>query len=298
MRDLLAHASRGGYAVGYFEAWDEYSMEAAVEAAVALASPAILGFGAATTSHAWFDAGGIEELAGIARALALRSGVPTAVLFNEARSLEHVLRGIDAGCNAVMLGTAELPLEENIAATRAVVARAHPRGVDVEAELGHLADALDAGAGGVAGQEHRTDPTEARRFVRETGVDALAVAIGTAHCHTDVVPGSALDLSLLDELREAAGVPLVLHGGSGLSALGAKAAIEHGIVKVNYGTRLKHLCLQALRAAVAALPEVVDVQRVVGSRATTDLLMPGKMLVRDQIADLIRLYGAAGRARP
>jgi ketose-bisphosphate aldolase len=290
MRDLLEAASRRGYAVGYFEAWDEYSMEACIEAAEQMQSPAILGFGAATTSRAWFDAGGIEELAGVARALASRARVPTAVLFNEARSIEQVERALAAGCNAVMLGAAELPFAENVETTRKVVALARACGASVEGELGVLGD-----AGGSSGR--LTDPEEALAYVRETGVDALSVAIGTAHCHTDVAEDAGPDLELLRRLHESVDVPLVLHGGSGLSTAAVRAVVSGGIRKLNYGTRLKVLFLQELRRTIASLPPEADVQRVVGSRLATDVLAAGKTKVREHIAGLIRLYGSEGKAR-
>lgn len=291
MKNLLRDARAGRYAVGYFETWDVYSLEAALRAAEDARAPAIIGFGGATTSEAWYEGGGVEMMARLTRAIAERSTVPTAVLFNEARTLTHLVRGMDAGCNAIMLGTAELGLEENIAATREVVRIAHARGVDVEAELGHLADAGDPDPRG-----DRTDPAEAERFVRETGVDALAVSVGTAHLHTDVVPGTTVDLELIREIARRVPVPLVLHGGSGLPAEGARAAISAGITKMNYGTRLKHLWLEGLREALAGLPAKPDVQAVIGSRSAADIHTPGMTKVGRQIRSLIRVYGAEGRA--
>ena len=291
MRDLLEAARSGGYAVGYFETWDLYSLEAALRAAEAARAPAILGFGGATTSSAWYDSGGIEMMALAARSLAERSSVPTVVLYNEARTPEQLERGMEAGCNAVMLGTAHLGLEENIRVTRELVRTAHRREVDVEAELGHLADALDAEA-----LEARTDPLEAERFVRETGVDALAVSVGTAHCHTDVVAGATVDTDRIREIGRRVRVPLVLHGGSGLPEAAARVAIAAGIAKMNYGTRLKRLWLEGIREALAALESEPNVQRAIGSREASDILAPATRRIQAQIRDLIRVYGAEGRA--
>lgn len=132
MRNLLANALRGGYCVGYFEAWDQYSLEACLEAAEQTRSPAIVGFGAAVTSQSWLDRWGVEELAGIARRLAEMASVPAAVLFNEARTMDQIRRGLDAGCNAVMLDSSRMPYAENLAATKEVVALARGHGADVE----------------------------------------------------------------------------------------------------------------------------------------------------------------------
>jgi fructose/tagatose bisphosphate aldolase len=174
MRDLLADAREKGYCLGYFEAWDQYSLEACLEAAELARSPAILGFGAAVTDQAWLDRWGVEELARLARGLAEAAAVPAAVLFNEARTIAQIRRGLAAGCNAVMLDSSHMPYEENLAATREVVALARGHGADVEVELGHLPDARDTAHAGTM-----TDPEEARLFVEQTGVDALAVSAGS-----------------------------------------------------------------------------------------------------------------------
>src|SRR3972149_5806699 len=173
LRDILDQALQHGYAVGYFEAWDQYSLEAAMQAAEAAKSPAILGFGAAVTNPAWLEAGGIEALAGLARGLAERSSVPTAVLFNEAQTHAQALRGLEAGCNCVMLDTSHLDLADNLAATRRLVDAAHALGAAVEAELGRLPNAIRPEETGPA-----TDPEQAAHFVQATGVDALGVSIG------------------------------------------------------------------------------------------------------------------------
>src|SRR5258706_9178390 len=192
LHSILDHALTHHYAVGYFEAWDLYSLEAVIEAAEALRSPAILGFGAAVTNPAWLDAGGVEELASVARVLAERATVPTAVLFNEAQTHAQALRGVAAGCNCVMLDTSRLNLDDNIAATRRLVDAAHAVGVEVEAELGHLPTAGDPND--QASDE--TDPEEAAAFVRATGIDVLAVSIGNVHLLSE--GQAALDLERLE----------------------------------------------------------------------------------------------------
>jgi ketose-bisphosphate aldolase len=290
MDGLLRAALQCGYALGYFEAWDQYSMEAAIEAAEEEKAPAILGFGGAVTSPAWLECRGIEEMAALARCLAQRSALPVAVLFNEARTLAQVELGLKAGCNAVMLDTSLLPFAENQALTRRVVEMAHHYGASVEAELGHLADAGNP----ASGQGTRTDPDEAARFVVSTGVDALAVSIGNTHL---LVDGQAtVNLDLLGQLQRAAAVPLVIHGGSGFPAEAVPQAIARGVAKFNIGTRLKHAYLAGIREAIGQIPNRPNIHSFIGSREESDILAAGRERVRAEIRPLLRLYGCAGRA--
>jgi len=290
MKVLLQAALRDGYALGYFEAWDQYSMEATIEAAEEECAPAILGFGGAVTSPAWLEGGGIEEMVALARCLASRSDLPVAILFNEARTLAQIKRGLNAGCNAVMLDTSHLPYDENAALTRCVVEMAHQQGASVEAELGHLADAENL----AAGQGTRTRPDEAARFVGATGVDALAVAIGNTHL---LVDGQAdVDLELLEKLKHAAAVPLVIHGGTGFPAAAVGRAITRGVAKFNVGTRLKHAYLAGIREAIGRIPDRPHIHAFIGSREEGDILALGKEHVKMEIRPLLRLYGCAGRA--
>ena len=179
---LLADARAGGYAVGYFEAWDLYSLEAVAEAAEAENAPVILGIGGVMMDPGWFDGGGLERLAAAGLATAQMTRVPTAFILNEVATFSQIMRGIRAGFNAVMLDSTALPYAEHARLTRQVVEAAHPIGVAVEAELGALPD----GSGELGGEVgHMTDPDEAARFVAETGVDALAVSVGNVHILLD-----------------------------------------------------------------------------------------------------------------
>jgi ketose-bisphosphate aldolase len=290
LTEILAQARLGHYAVGYFEAWDQHSLEAVMEAAEEMASPAILGFGAAVTNLAWLDAAGIEALAALARLLAERSKVPTAILFNEAQSYAHALRGLKAGCNCVMLDTARLPFDEHVAATQALVAAAHAVGAAVEAELGYLPDA--------SGQRERagaaTDPEQAARFVQATGVDALAVSVGNVHL---LMEGRVdLDFDLLERLQRAVPVPLVLHGGTGIRNTAIPPAIQRGVAKVNYGTRLKLAFLEGVQAGLRTLPQTATIHDLVGSRYPADFTVCGKVHMKALMRGLITLYGSAGKS--
>jgi len=294
MRDLLGDALAGGWCVGYFEAWDQYSLEACLEAAEQVRSPAILGFGAAVTDQGWLDRWGIEELAGLARRLAEAAAVPAAVLFNEARTVEQIERGLAAGCNAVMLDSSHLPFADNLAATRQVVALARRHAADVEVELGHLPDARAAEPAGA-----KTDPEEARRFVEATGVDALAVSAGSVH---SMAGGAAtIDLDRLAAIRAVVRVPLVLHGGSGIPADAIRPAAARGVAKINYGLRMKQAFLDGLTAAAGAVPAGAvpagaDIHEYIGAKTRRDVMVRGQERVRELVAGLMQLYGSAGKA--
>jgi len=289
LRDLLSAAVAGGYAIGYFEAWDQYSLEACLEAAEATRSPAILGFGAAVADQAWLERWGIEELAGLARRLAEAASVPAAVLFNEARTIGQIRRGLDAGCTAVMLDSSKFPLEENLAWTRKVVSMARPFDADVEVELGHLPDARDPSE-----RASMTDPEEAERFVRQSGVQALAVSVGSVH--SLAAGGAALDLERLAAIHAVVPVPLVLHGGTGIPPQLVPKAAARGVAKVNYGMKMKLAYLDGMRTALAGAPPNPDVHALVGGRHQTDVLGRAQARVRELLVSLMRAYGSAGRA--
>ena len=285
---LLDAARTGGYAVGYFEAWDTYSFEAVAEAAEAEQSPVVLGFGGMMMDPAWLDRFGIEPLGAYGRAVAERLRPPAALILNEVREPEQARRGVDAGFNVVMLDTSALPFAQNVTLTKELVASAHAKGVEVQAELGRLPD-----FGGEDGGE-ATDPDQARKFVAATGADFLAVSVGNVHLRTE---GAAeIDWERLRAIRQQVDVPLVIHGGSGLSPETVTALIREGIALFHIGTIMKRRCWEAARATVASPANRVDYQSLVGSRKPTDFLMPGKAAVTESVRSLMRLYGSSGKA--
>ena len=288
--ELLGRARREGYAIGYFESWDTYSLEAVIETAEEMRSPAILGFGGAVADPLWLDDYGVEELAGLARGLAEHSKVPTAVLFNEAQTLEQVQRGLRAGCNAVMQDTSHLPFAENLAATCKVVELAHACNAAVEAELGHLADASNPNT-----QARGTDPHEAEQFVSESQVDALAVSVGNVHV---LSTGTAtIDLERLERLSRAISVPLVIHGGTGFPAQTVPAVIARGVCKFNVGTRLKRAYLDGIHEAITAIADPTDIHALIASRKPVDIFVRGKAKLIQEIRSLMVLYDSAGRVQ-
>jgi len=276
--ELLAAARAGGYAIGYFEAWDSYSLAAVVEAAEAERAPVILGFGCLLVDQAWLEHGGIEEFAALGRPAAERTNVPVALLLNETHTVEHARRGLDAGFNAVMVHgatrteVAELALE------------AHARGAAVEGELGELPDGDDSSHAVL------TDPDEAAAYVAETGVDCLAPSFGNVHVFEGRASG--VDLDLLAAIGRAAGVPLAVHGGTSFPPELVPGAIAAGAAKFNVGTSLKRAFLES----VAGADTNGDPQVLIGSRSTGDVLRAGAERTRELVRERIRLYGGSGRA--
>jgi len=285
--DLLNDARQGGYAVGYFEAWDSYSLEAVLEAAELERSPVVLGFGCLLLDQGWLDDGGIEIFGALGRVVAERSQVPVSLLLNEAHTLEHAVRGIEAGFNAVMLATTE-------AETIAVLAQiAHEHEVAVEGELDSLPDGNPEGE---IDESHAslTDPDLAAAFVQATHVDALAISIGNVHTLEANV--AQVDLDRLGMIQRVVGVPLVIHGGSGFPAGAIPAAIARGVAKFNVGTALKRAVLEGLSAGVRGFPEGASPHELIGSHKSSDLLEAAKPRLVEKVRSLTRLYGSAGRA--
>jgi ketose-bisphosphate aldolase len=292
MRDMLAAAKRGGYALGYFEAWDQYSLEATLEAAEESKAPIILGFGGELMNQDWYNGGGQHRLAAIGAAAAKDAKVPVCLLLNEVSEFAQIKRGLTYGFNAVMLDTSDLPFEENIAATRHVVDAARAYGASVEGELGRLPDA--SGALAAEGEASTTDPAMAARYVAETGIDALSVSIGNVHILTE--GEASIDFDLLAKLRDAVGIPMVVHGGTGFPEGAIQRAIEMGVAKFNVGTILKVLFLEGVREAMPAAGGKVDIQQVVGSRNAPDIMQRGKARMKAEVIRRLKLYGCAGKA--
>ncbi|MBI2505625.1 MAG: class II fructose-bisphosphate aldolase [Candidatus Latescibacteria bacterium] len=292
MTDLFSRTRAGGYAVGYFEAWDSYSLEAVLAAAEAEQAPVILGFGCMMASGEWLEAGGIETLAGLGLPLARRARVPVALLLNEAHSLEQAKRGIDAGFNAVMMDSSAWEWDRAVREVAALVAYAQARGASVEAELGHLPDAVEGGIDDSAAA--LTDPEQAAEFARLTGIDCLAVSVGNVHLLTEGY--APVDLDHLEAIYRRVGLPLVMHGGTSFPPQAVPRAIVGGVAKFNVGTILKKSFLEAVRAQVCAWPERVDPHQVLGSHQEADLLNAGKASMTTEVRRLIRLYGASGKA--
>jgi fructose-bisphosphate aldolase class II len=228
-----------------------------------------------------FRYGRLLPLARAAAAAAERATVPVGLHLDHVQSDDLLRQASGAGFSSVMYDAARLPYEENLAATRAAADWAHAQGLWIEAELGAVGGKngeppLDAHAPGA-----RTDPAEARAFVADSGVDALAVAIGSSHAMTTRT--AALDHDRLKRLTAALGVPLVLHGSSGVPDDELVAAVAGGIAKVNVGTALNIAMTGAVREFLAAHPEAVDSRKY---------LSVGREAMARTVTRLIRVLSA------
>lgn len=288
LSEIVAKADSGKYAIGYFESWDSYSLEAVLEAAEEEVAPVVLGFGGTMMNQLWFERFGIEPLGAYGRVIAEKATVPVAFILNEVLKLDHVVKGIDSGFNVVMLDSCHLPFEQNVEITRKVVELARPHGVEVQAELGQLPDSGQSRKGNL------TDPLQAKKFVELTSVDFLAVSIGNVHLQTD--GSSTIDLERLREIRKNVDVPLVIHGGSGFPDGAVKEAVSNGVRLFHLGTLLKKAFLETTMGKLALLnDERFGYQSLVGSRKETDIFMPAKHKIKQIAKKYMRLYGSAGR---
>ncbi|MFD6321674.1 ketose-bisphosphate aldolase [Streptomyces sp. NPDC058442] len=270
--ELVGRAAAAGSAVASFNVITLEHVEAVIAGAESVDAPVVL---QVSENAVKFRYGRLLPLARAAVAAAERAAVPVALHLDHVQSDALLRQAPDAGFGSVMYDAARLTYAENLAATRAAVDWAHARGLWIEAELGEIGGKgttpLDAHAPGA-----RTDPEQARAFVADSGVDALAVAVGTTHAMTTRT--ATLDHALLGRLSAALDVPLVLHGSSGLPDTELTAAVGSGIAKVNIGTALNLAMTGAIREFLAAHPEAVDsrgyltVGREAMTRAVADLI--------------------------
>lgn len=279
-RELLKDAQAHGYAVGAFNVENMEMMQAVVAAAEAEDAPLMLQTTPSTLRYA-----GPAVFAAMARAIAGAARVPVAIHLDHGDSFELCRRAAWDGYTSLMIDGSKLPLEENIALVRRVVQMAGdvPRQPAVEAELGRLGgkeDSLEV----KPGEDIYTDPGEAARFTEETGIDSLAVAIGTAHGFYKGKP--KLDFARLAQLRDAVAVPLVLHGSSGVPDEDVQRAISLGVCKVNFATELRAAYTAAVREVLAADAALYDPKKFNG---------PGRDAVTSLVRHRIAVCGACKR---
>lgn len=292
MLDMMRRAQENRYGLGYFEAWDSYSMEAVLETAEEENSPVILGFGGMMLDSQWLNEGGVALMGAIGSHYARRSKVPVSLILNEAQTMEQVVQGIEAGFNTVMLDTSAWAWDEAVQAVSHLTKYAHERGVTVEAELGRLPDATEDGVDDSTA--FLTDPEQAAQFIALTGADCLAVSIGNVHLLTrNYAP---VNPAHLEAIRAQVSVPLVIHGGTSFPPEAVPHAIANGVAKFNVGTTLKKAFQEGAQAAIAA-SEGASVHDTLGSHKSADWCVAGKLAMKERVRTLLRLYGGAGRAK-
>lgn len=300
-KDLLTFARQKGYAVGAFNINNLETLLAVAEAAVEEKSPVIVAVTPSAIKYA-----GLSYLSRIVRTAADSVALPMSLHLDHGENFEVVAKCVEAGFTSVMIDGSFLKFEENIALTKRVVELAHSKGVSVEAELGRLAGVEESTV--EEKEAVLTDPVAAGEFVAKTGVDALAVAIGTSHGAYKFKAEPKLDFERLKLIRERVSIPLVLHGASsvpqwiiekaskyGAELTGAKGipeehikkAISLGIAKINIDTDLRLAFTAAVREVLANSPREFDPRKILG---------PAKDAMREVVKSKMRLFGSSGKA--
>ncbi|MFC8506740.1 ketose-bisphosphate aldolase [Streptomyces sp. NPDC057411] len=276
--DVVGPAAAAGRGVGAFNVIQLEHAQAIVAGAEDAGTPVILQVSENTARYH----GGLAAIGTATLAVARAARVPVAVHLDHATSAELVLQAVGLGFGSVMFDASTLPYEENVRATAEVRARCHASGVWVEAELGEV-----GGKDGVHAPGARTDPDEAAAFVAATGVDALAVAVGTSHAMA--TRDASLDFALIAALRARLSVPLVLHGSSGVCDEDLAVAVGHGMTKVNIATHLNRVFTRAAREVLDADRDLADTRRYLGA---------GRTAMAHEVARLIRVLDAPAAIAP
>jgi len=295
MRELLRHAEENHYAVGYFEAFNMDAMLGVLDGAEKMESPVIIGFGGqflgSAKRHAAED---VYHYGALARAAAVRSKLPVAVLLNETDSEDMIFQGMHAGFNSVMYQKNNEDRAKTIEITKEICRIAHMLDIDVESEVGLLPCANISD--GTVSSGGSTDLCQAMEFVESTGIDALAVSVGNVHLLER--GNSSIDFELLSILRCEIKIPLVLHGGTGLSRGDMKKAIKTGVSKINIGTALKRAYINCVRDYIRERDvDSLDPHVIVGWGGDEDMLSAGRAGIAAKVIEFIEVFGSAGKAR-
>ncbi|NMA86809.1 MAG: class II fructose-1,6-bisphosphate aldolase [Tissierellia bacterium] len=278
-REILQDAHKNNYAVGAFNVNNMEIVQAIIEAAEETNSPVILQASQGGLSYA-----GVEYIAELGKLAARNAKVPVAVHLDHGTDFDQVMLCIRHGFTSVMIDGSRFDLEDNIAITKKVIEVAHAVGVSVEAELGKIGGTEDD----ITVSERDatfTDPKEAKRFVDETNVDYLAIAVGTAHGPYKGEP--KIDFDRIKAIKEITNIPLVLHGSSGVPADSIKKAVSLGINKINIDTDLRMAFANAVKEFIKENPDNIDPRKILG---------PAKLAMREAIIEKMQLFGSAGRA--
>jgi fructose-bisphosphate aldolase class II len=274
--DLMSEVYAAGTAVGAFNVICLEHAEAIVTGAESAHLPVILQISENTVAYH----GRLAPISLACLSLAETAAVPVAVHLDHATSEDLCLRAIDLGYSSVMFDASTLPYVDNVRSTAALTAHAHRHGAFVEAELG-----IVGGKGGAHAPGARTDPGEAAAFVAATGVDSLAVAVGTSHAM--VSRDAMIDLDLIARIRAALPVPIVMHGSSGVSDELLREAVRAGMTKVNIATHLNKAMTERVRHELAGDLSLVDPRRYLG---------PARDAIAAEVGRLLRILALVSPA--
>jgi fructose-bisphosphate aldolase class II len=277
--ELLLQAQKNKYAIGAFNVNNMEIIQAIISAAEELNSPVIL-----QASQGGIKYAGIDYIAGLGKIAGRNANVPVALHLDHGTDFDQVMLCLRHGFTSVMIDGSRFPLKENIEFTKRVVDIAHAVGVSVEAELGKIGGTEDH----ITVDEREatmTDPEEARIFVEETGVDSLAIAVGTAH---GVYRGEPkIDFDRIKAIRELVDVPLVLHGSSGVPEESLRRAISLGISKINIDTDVRATFAKGVKEFLLENPDEIDPRKILG---------PARKAMKEAIKKKIEIFGSVDKA--
>lgn len=278
-KQILQHADENGYAVGAFNVNNMEIIQAIAAAADELRAPIILQASQGAIKYA-----GIEYITALVKTTAEKIDVPITLHLDHGTDFNEIIQCIRNGFTSVMIDASKYDLEENIRRTKEIVRIAHSVGVSIEAELGKIGGTEDQVVVSDAEVAY-TDPEEARIFVEETGVDSLAVAVGTAH---GVYKGEPkVDFDRIREIDSVVSVPLVLHGSSGVPYSTLEKAISLGIRKVNIDTDIRASFARAVGDFIRENPDEIDPRKI---------LKPARSAMSETVKEKIRVFGSDGKA--
>ena len=276
MNEVLLSAREGRYAVGLFNAVNLELARGILAAAQRTGSPVIMG-----TAEVLFPYGPLEEVSYYLIPMAKKAGVPVVIHLDHGLKKETCLKALDLGFTSIMYDCSTDDYDTNVEKVREMAEIAHSRGATIEGELGHVGDNTDAAEADPS--FFYTDPGQARDFVEKTRVDALAVAVGTAHGAYRLPP--KLDFDRIRAIKEQAKVPLVLHGGSGLTDEDFRKAIRAGISKINIFTDINVAAVRGARQHFVS-----------DDKGLTELIPAAVEAVERETAKKMELFGSCGRA--
>ncbi len=277
-KQLLLDAQAGGYAIGAFNVENMEMVQAVIAAAEELHSPVIMQTTPSTVKYA-----GLDYFYANVKVAAERASIPVVMHLDHGSSFALAMQALRTGYTSIMIDGSHKSFEDNIAVSKAVADACHPSGVPVEAELGKVGgkeDDLDGGE-----DNPYTDPQQAKEFAERTGVDSLAVGIGTAHGIYKGIP--RLDVERLSEIRNVVSIPLVLHGTSGVPDEAVKECIRRGICKVNYATDLRIAFTKGVNEVLGQKPDTIDPKKYNAQ---------GREEVKRYVMSKMEVCGSVGKA--
>jgi fructose-bisphosphate aldolase class II len=276
---LLQKAKREGYAVGAFNLNNMEIAQAIVETAEEERSPVIM-----QASQGAIQYAGIDYITAIGRAAAERATIPLSLHLDHGTSFEQNVECLRAGFSSIMFDGSKLPLQENIAITKRICETAHIVGVSVEGELGQIGKISDKITKEQL-EKMKANPQEALEFVKQTGVDALAIAVGNIHGMQK--QEAEIDIPRIETIERLTSIPLVLHGASGIPNESVRQAIKAGICKINIDTELRKAFVRGINAILKEDPSSIEPRKILG-KAKTEM--------KEAVREKIRLFGCNGKA--